>query len=673
VLLRYSRWDGSQVDVFSVDDVLEHLADEVLGGRDLEAVLRRLMQHGSEFSSGRRAMGLRELLERIRGAREQRRQQYNLGSSLDEIRRQLEEVVETERRGIQRRLGRGNAKNQAPAPGSTDPAFRQLLEKLARERLDQLDRMPPDLGGRLQALHDYDFLDPDAREQFQQLVKRLQEQLLESTFKGMMQSIQSLTPEAMRQIREMTHDLNRLLQQRLRGEQPDISSFMAKWGQFFPSDIQNVDQLAEHLRQQMAQMQSLLNAMSPEHRRELAGLLESLLTDQGLQHELRQLAQAMDRIFPELGGAGQDDDFFGEEPVSLQDALKLMGEMEEIGQLEQSLRDAVRTNDASDVDSDAVGRLLGHQAREMTRQLQQLTRMLEEAGLIQRGAHNRWELTPLAARKIGDKALREIFAHLRESGMLGKHALQRRGDGVERLEQTKPYAFGDPLSLDVRRTVMNAVRREGRGIPVRIRPDDLEVHQNEQLTTCSTLIMLDMSMSMMGRRFEAGRRVALALESLIRAQYPRDTLQVAAFSYFVLPLEPRMLLEPSWVENGGGTNFQEALRQARLMLGSQKRGTRQIILITDGEPTTYYRRWSWGDDEDGDGLSETLREVSRCTRERITINVFMMDRHQAPGDSAFVRAMVRLNKGRAFFASADKLGEYVLLDYLQDKRRRFIS
>jgi uncharacterized protein with von Willebrand factor type A (vWA) domain len=663
VLLRYSRWDGSQVDVFSADDVLEHLADELLGGRDLEGALRRLMQHGSEFSSGRRAVGLRELLERIRGAREQRRQQYNLASSLDEIRRQLDEVIETERRGIERKLGRPE--------DPTDPKLRQLLEKLARDHLDQLDRLPPDLGGRMSSLQDYDFLDPEARDQFQQLVNRLQEQLLDGTFKGLMQSIQSLTPEAMRQIREMAHDLNRLLQQWIRGDNPDLSAFMAKWGQFFPSGIQNVDQLAEHLRRQMSQMQSLLNAMGPERRRELEGLLESLVKDRGLQHELRQLAEAMARIFPGYGEASQDDDFFGEESVSLQDALKLMGEMEEIGEVEQSLLNAVRSNDASDVESDAVGRLLGQQAREMTRQLQQLTRMLEEAGLIQRGRHNQWELTPVAARRIGDKALREIFARLRESGMFGRHALQRRGDGVERLEETKAYAFGDPLSLDVRRTVMNAVRREGRGTPVRILPDDFEVHHNEQLTTCSTLILLDMSMSMMGRRFEAGRRVALALESLIRVQYPRDTLQVAAFSYFVLPLEPRMLLDTSWVENGGGTNFQEALRQARLLLGSHKRGTRQVILITDGEPTTYYSRWSWGaDDEAGDGLSETMREVSRCTRERITINVFMMDRHQTAGESSFVRSMARMNKGRVFFASADRLGEYVLLDYLSNKRRR---
>jgi len=677
VLNRYSRWDGSQADLCSADDLIEHLAEELLDQRSLESALRRFLQHGAEFPSGRRAMGLRELLQRMRGAREQRQGQYNLAASLNEIRQQLDEVVDTERTGITRRLGQRDDDATAPAPGSSDPMFRELLDKLARDRLAQLDNLPPDLGARIQGLRDYDFLEPHARELFQELLEKLQEQVLQSTFQGLRQGIESLTPEVLAQIRELTHDLNQLLDRRAAGAHPDISEFMAKWGQFFPDGIRDIDQLAEHLRQQMARMQGLLNALSPEMRRELEGLLESVFQDRALQYELGRLAEAMHQLFPGFGETGLDEDFFGDEPVSLQDALKLMGEMDEIGRTEQSLLEAVQSNDASVVDADAVGRLLGQQAAQMTRQLQELTRMLEEAGFIRRGDRHRWELTPLAARKIGDKALREIFGRLRESGLLGRHAQPRRGDGTDRLDEAKPYAFGDPLSLDVQRSVLNAVRREGRGTPVRITPEDFEVYHTEQLTTCATIIMLDMSRSMMGRRFQAGQKVALALDSLIRTQFPRDHLQVAAFSYFVLPLQPRMLLDTSWVENGGGTNFQEALRQARLRLAPHKRGTRQIILITDGEPTTYYGRWRWGDDErdDGDdlgGLGETLREVSRCTRERITINVFMMDRHQTPAESAFVRAMIRLNKGRAFFASAEQLGEYVLVDYVSDRRRAYL-
>ena len=666
MLSRYSRWDGSQSDLFSdfAEDLTEHLADQLLDGRSLEGVLRRFMQHGAELGSGRRAMGLRELLERIRAAREQRQNRFNLASTLDDIRRQLQQVIDTERGGIERRLGQ-----------SGDPTFRELLEKLARDRLAQLEQLPPDAGGRLHGLRDYDFLDPAARELFQDLLKSLQEQVLQSTFQGLQQGLQSLTPDALRDIGQLVYELNRLLDQRMNGGNPDISPFMAKWGQFFPDGIHDIDQLAAHLRQQMAQMQGLLNAMSPEMRRELDGLLESVFQDLALQRELGRLSAAMQRLFPGFGDTGANEEFFGDESVSLQAALKLMGEMDDISGLEHDLLRAVHSNDASDVNPDAVGRILGHEARRMAEQLKNLTRMLEQAGFIQRGEHNRWELTPHAARKIGDRALREIFGRLRESGVLGRHAIQRRGNGVDPFDDTRPYAFGDPLSVDVQRTVMNAVRREGRGTPVRLRPDDFEVYEDEQLTTCSTVIMLDMSRSMMGRGFQAGQKVALALDSLIRTQYPRDTLYVMAFSYFVLPLEPRMLLDTTWVENGGGTNFQEALRQARLMLSPHKRGSRQVILITDGEPTTYYGRWGWEDDandmgEHLGGLGETLREVARCTRERITINVFMMDRHRSAAESAFVRAMLRLNKGRALFATAEELGEYVLLDYLDRRSKR---
>src|SRR5438445_8467951 len=128
--------------------------------------------------------------------------------------------------------------------------------------------------------------------------------------------------------------------------------------------------------------------------------------------------------------------------------------------------------------------------------------------------------------------------------------------------------------------------RDGSATPIHINMDDFEVYRTEQLTNCSTVIMLDMSYSMMHGGFQAGRKVALALDSLIRSKFPKDNLYVVAFSYFVLTLRPEMLLDSYWVEYGGGTNFQEALRQARLVL-SKHQGTKQIIMITDGQPRTF--------------------------------------------------------------------------------------
>jgi uncharacterized protein with von Willebrand factor type A (vWA) domain len=185
--------------------------------------------------------------------------------------------------------------------------------------------------------------------------------------------------------------------------------------------------------------------------------------------------------------------------------------------------------------------------------------------------------------------------------------------------------------------------------------------------------MLDMSRSMLyNGAFQEGRKVAIALDTLIRSRFPRDNLHILAFSYFVLPLRPEMLFDNYWIENGGGTNFQEALAAGRQLLSKHKNGTRQIVLITDGEPTTYSWGSSWGGDDWGYRRSpgvveETLREAARCARDGITINTFMME--QDPGLSRFVQLLAKVNNGRAFFSSAGKLGQYLLVDYLKNKRR----
>jgi len=715
---RYARWDGTQqVDAFTPEDVMEQIADELLEDGSLKGALRRLLQRGAEFSSGRRMMGLQELLDRLRGARARNLDRYNLGSILDDIVEKLDNVIDAERHGIKRRLGeedesgdggqepgvgaenddelspsgekesgtggegqqRGQGQRggssptpgRGPAPGSTDPMFRDIFEGMARKHLEHLEQLPPDVGGRIKELREYDFMEPEAREQFEELMQMLQQQVMQSYFKGLQQGLQSMTPESMRQMQQMVHDLNELLEKHQRGEDTDgdFEDFMKKWGQFFPEGIENIEQLAEHMQQQIAQMESLLNSMTPEMRQQLEDMVDSLFQDSKMQWEMAQLAANLQRVAPTRGDPG-DFNFAGDEPLSLQEAMKLMGDMNNIDELERELMQSVRNNDASNIDADEVGRLLGEEARQMTEQMQQLTRMLEEAGLIKKHG-NEWELTPRAMRKVGERALEDIFGKLKQS-TFGDHGLDQKGVGIERLDETKPYLFGDPFMIDTQRSVMNALLREGQGTPIHINIDDFEVYRTEQLTNCSTVIMLDMSYSMMHGGFQAGRKVALALDSLIRSKFPKDNLYVVAFSYFVLTLRPEMLLDSYWVEYGGGTNFQEALRQARVVLQKHKSGTKQIIMITDGQPTTF-SSWSGDDGFGGWGrrspraLEETLREVVRCTKDNITINMFMMERGRY--ESEFVATMARLNRGRAFYTSPSKIGEYILLDYVNNKRK----
>jgi len=656
---QYSRWDGSQsVEPFTANDLMEHLADRMLENGDLWSALREMLQRGAQLPSGRQMPGLRDLLERLRQQRQQQLQRYNMDSVMDDIKQQLEDVVQTERQGIENRMSEQK-------PGDSDADLKQMLENMAKRHLDQLDNLPPQAGGQISALREYDFMDSEARQKFEDLLDTLKKQVMEQYFQQLKQSLGAMTPEMMGQMQDMVQDLNELLKNHRMGDDSGFEDFMEKWGQFFPDGIENVDQLAQHLQQQMAAMQSLMQSMTPEMRRELEQMMDSLFQDGDLQHDLAELMFNLDRMFPDQRGDGMD--FTGDEPVTLQEAMRMMGDMQGLEELEQQLLEAVRRNDASSLDTDEVGRLLGDEARRTAEELRDLVKMLEEAGLIRKRGKE-YELTPRAMRKIGERALEDIFGRI-DRGLAGDHSLGRSGWGVERLDETKAYVFGDAFDLDTKQTVMNAIKREGAGVPVRVSPDDFEVIQSSSVNQCATVIMLDMSYSMLHRgRFEAGRKVALALDSLIRTKFPRDVLHVSAFSYFVLPLEQHMLLDTYWIDPRG-TDFPEALRVGRNMLGKHKGGTKQIILITDGEP--HANAFGWGSNSGGwsmqQAMEDTLREVSRCTKDGIVVNTFMLDTE--PVVTTFIKAMTKLNSGRIFFADPNRLGEYLIVDYMKNRRR----
>ncbi len=654
-LYRYSRWDGTQaVEPFTAGDLMDYVADRMLEDGDLRSILRELLQRGAQFDTNRRMPGLRDLLEQLRRRRQQQLQRYNLGSVMDDIKERLDKVVETEKAGIERRL---------QDAASQDNELRQMLENIASKHRQQLDQLPDGVGARMQALRDYDFLDQDARRQFDELLNELRQQILESYFQGLKQSLGAMTPEMMSQLQQMVRDLNELLEQHRRGDDSGFQQFMDKWSQYFPPGIEKPDQLARHLAQSMAQMQSLLDSMTPEMRQELEQMLEGMFQDAGFQRDLARLMANLDRLFPDERGEGQP--FEGDDPLTLQEAMRLMGDMKGLDELEQELVEAMRTNDASQLDSGEIGRLVGEEARKMAEEIQEFTRMLEEAGFIQRKGKD-WTLTPRALRKIGERALDDIFGRI-DRGLAGEHTLTRYGWGVERLDETKRYAFGDAFALDAQTSVMNALRREGKGVPLRITPDDFEVYRTSSINQCTTVIMLDMSYSMLYRgRFQAGRKVALALDSLIRSKFPRDELHVAAFSYFVLPLEAHQLMETYWIDPRG-TDFPEALRQGRNMLAKRKGGTKQIILITDGEPHANSAGWNVGPWSMREAMEETLREVQRCSRDGITVNTFMLDTE--PVMTRFIRTMAKINQGRVFFADPSRLGEYLIVDYVKNRRR----
>jgi uncharacterized protein with von Willebrand factor type A (vWA) domain len=345
-----------------------------------------------------------------------------------------------------------------------------------------------------------------------------------------------------------------------------------------------------------------------------------------------------------------------------------MDRLNDMDELEQELRDVRDWKDLANIDDQKFHDLLGEEEAEQMEELAKIARTLEEAGLIKETRRG-YELTPQGVRKIGEKALEDIFLHLKRD-QVGQHDINHRGSAGERIDVTKQYEFGDPFLLDLPRTVMNAVQRQGAGSPVQLHPDDFEVYRTEHVTRSSTVLMVDMSRSMFYNGcFAAARKVTLALDSLIRSKYPRDDLSILGFSYLAQPLKPTDLPTLEWNEYQYGTNMQHGFQLARQILGRQKGTNKQIIIITDGEPTAHIENgepfFSWPPTPET--WNATLREVVRCTRDDITINTFMLERSAYL--MKFVNDLTKINGGRVFYASPDHLGEYILVDYVSNKRK----
>src|SRR5687768_4982923 len=595
---RYSRWDGTQAGFdLDAEGVLGEIADDLLYHGDLNAALRRALQHGMRTRDGRQLEGLRQLMERIARRRREELERHELSGLGEDIARRLDEVVDLEREG----LDRGDVPHEE-----------------AHQRHQRLDELSPDLAGRFRELSQYDFADNEARRRFEELRQQLREQLLQSQFNRMAQGMADMSPERTGALKDMLAELNAMLAAREAGESEDFAGFMERHGQFFPGNPQSLDELLEQMARSMAQMQALLSSMSEEQRRQLEELAEELLGDLDLSWQMSELSQHLQAAFPDLGW-DRGYDFSGADPLNLAGAPGLLERLGDLDQLEHLLRSATSPAQLAEADLDRARQLLGDDAADSLEQLAKLARMLEEAGLIDQ-RDGRYELTPKGLRRIGQRALSELFSRLAKD-RLGGHKVERAGTGHERANEHKPYEFGDPFALNVEQTVRNALRRQGGGTPVRLAPADFEVEQMEQLSRSATVLMLDLSLSMpMRDNFLAAKKVAVALHALITSQFPRDFLAIVGFSEVARELKAAQLPEVSW-DFVYGTNMQHAFVLARKLLAHES-GTRQIIMITDGEPTAHITATSGGGSQVffhyppvQETIDKTLAEVYRCTRE----------------------------------------------------------
>ena len=658
---RYSRWDGTQVGFdLDADSIFEEITDDLLYHGDLNAALRRLMQQGFEDDDGNRVEGMRELMQRLRDARQERLDNTNLGGVYDEIADALREVVDQERAALDQRLD--------DARQSGDERRQELAEATNAEKHMHLDMLPPDLAGQVQSLSNYDFESPEAQQRFDELMEQLREQLAQQYFDQMAGAMSNPDPAAMQRTKDMMAALNELLEKHQRGEDTptDFQQFMDEYGDFFPEDPENVEELLRAMAERMANMQAMLNSMSPEQRAQLQGLAESLLEDMDLAFQASQLGQNLQQMFPQLDWNRQYD-FDGDNPMGFAEAAQMMAELGDLDQLENLLQSATQPGALAEADLDRARDLLGDDAARSLEQMSKLAKQLEEAGLIQ-NKEGRLELTPRGLRKIGNNALDDLFSKLAKD-KLGRHDMSSTGVGHERTYDTKAYEWGDPFNLHIGKTVRNAVRRNGGGTPVRLTPDDFEVERTETIVRSSTVLMLDLSLSMpMRDNFLPAKKVAMALHALISGQFPQDYLGLVGFSKVAHVLTPEQLPEVSW-DYDYGTNMQHGFQLARQLLAKQS-GTKQIIMITDGEPTAHYEPGMtqpyFNYPPVQETIDATVREVIRCTKDDIRINTFMLDATSYL--KHFIERISKINGGRAFFTTPETLGDYVLVDFVEHKR-----
>lgn len=691
-LLRYSRWDGTQKIELDADDILSALSEDLMEFGDLQQAMRYLMQRGMDTSDGGYIRGLRDMLRQLKEERRERLERFDMGGVMEDIKRQLEEILDMERQTINDWVDKkndpddagkfmedllrdldGKSTSQSYDTQYTDRASEdgenfsgQVLSDIGEKNKDFIKNLPDDAAGQVKALQEYEFLNTDAQKKFLKLMDQLRQAMTQSFFKDIQNMVDQMSEGDIQRMKDMVKDLNDMLVKKIAGEDPGFDEFMDKYGDMFGDDPpKNLDDLLEQMQQQMAATQSLFNSMSPDQQQQLQDMMQGKFGDPELEAELAKLAKELDFLNPQ----GKQYNFSGDEEIDLLAAMELMREMAELDQLEQQMQRAQYDGKVDNIDPDKLQELLGDEALENLEEMKKMLEILEEAGYVTKDG-NKWELTPRGTRSLGQKALTEIYAKLKKQN-LGNHAVPEEGRFGERIEESKPYEFGDPFHLHMPRTIRNALDREGPGSPIKLAMADFEIYRSEMITQTATVLMVDLSWSMALRgSFQSAKKVAMALHNLITTAYPRDSLYVLGFSAYAKEIKAHDLPYLQYDDYLLGTNMQHALILAEKLLAKHQQGTKQVIMITDGEPTAHLEsgRPVFAYPPTPTTISKTLRAVRSCTSKNITINTFMLD--QSYYLKAFVEQMSKINGGRIFYAEPHNLGEYILVDYVQNKKKK---
>ncbi len=648
---RYGRYTGGPDPLAAPTDAqaaIDELGRRMLSGESLREALRGLMRNGLR-GPGERG-GLRSLASRVDQRRRELQQSGQLDGLLQDLRELIDAAIEAERAAL------------FPDP-SDDARFREAI----------LDNVPSEVGRAVQELGNYDWTSPVARELFEQVNERLRRDVVDQQFRSLSAGVQRMwDPAEQERMRQMMAELNQLLDRHRSGQATELEyqEFIDRHRDFFPDAPDTLAEFIDELARQAAAMQRMLQALDPQQRADLADAMAQAMADLGLREQMDQLQQHLQALRPGFTWSGEQS-MTGEQRLGLPDATRALADLADAEALQAQLADAMQAGEfelMDAIDEQALERALGRAARDDLEALRRVQQALTDEGYL---TGDRQHLSPKAVRRIGRTALRTVFDSL-DAGTRGDHRVRRTGAAGEPTGAHRAWAFGDEAPIDAVRTVQNAaLRRAARGgDAAALHPDDFEVQQTETVTRAAIALLIDRSYSMaVNDTWGSAKTIALALHALTGTAYPLDALQVIAFANVAEVVRPVDLpaLEVSYVQ---GTNLQHGLMLARRFLDGHPGAQRIVMVVTDGEPTAHLvgdGDWWFDWPPSHETIASTVAEVDLMTRRKVPISWFRLG--SEPRLVRFLDAMARRNGGRVLAPSTERLGDYVISDYVRARTR----
>jgi uncharacterized protein with von Willebrand factor type A (vWA) domain len=648
---RYGKYAGGPDPLappVDLSEALDAIGEDVMAGYSPEAAMREFLRRG-----GRNKAGLDELARRVADRRRELTQKHNLDGTLQEIRELLEKAVRAERGQLARDV-------------DMDDGDRMLAQM-------QLDNLPASPAAAVSELSQYDWRSREARADYEKIKDLLGREMLDQRFAGMKQALENATDEDRAAINEMLGDLNELLESHRRGEdtQEQFDDFMAKHGEYFPEDPQNIDELLDSLAQRAAAAQRMRNSMTQEQRDELDALAQQAFGSPELMESLSQLDGNLRSLRPGENWGGSES-MDGGEGLGLGDGTGVFQDLADLDDLSEQLSQSYNGSRLDDLDLDKLARQLGDDAAVNARTLQQLEQALRDSGTLKRGTDGKLKLTPKAMRQLGKALLRDVADRM--SGRQGDRELRQAGAAGERSGATREWAFGDTEPWDVTRTITNAITRVAgnggvTGDGIRIEIGDVEVQETEARTQACVALLVDTSFSMvMDGRWVPMKRTALALHTLITSRFRGDDLQLIAFGRHaeVMDIEQLTALEEMYNK---GTNLHHALLLANRHFRKHPNAQPVLLIVTDGEPTSHL-------EASGDvffsypphpvTIAVAIRELDNSMRLGAHTTFFRLG--DDAGLARFIDSMARRVGGTVIAPELDDLGAAVVASYLGSRR-----